>query len=59
MNVPQQTTTPPVCLPTTLAAMVLAMSEAHTGAAEEADAIGNAIIVAVAKGEIPHVSITY
>lgn len=40
------------------AAIVLAMSEAHSGNAEEADAIGRAVVAAIARGEVPHVNIT-
>jgi hypothetical protein len=42
-----------------LDAIMEAMSEAHPGSAAEANAIGRAIIVAIAKGSIPHVSIKY
>lgn len=42
-----------------LAAIMLAMSEVHTGNAEEADAIGKAIVTAIAKGAVPHTTINY
>lgn len=53
------TVIPATALPTILAAIVLAMSDAHTGNAEEANAIGKAIVTAIAKGEVPHVSVNY
>lgn len=40
-----------------LAAMVLAMSDVHSGTVKEAEAIAKAIIEAIARGEIPNVSI--
>jgi hypothetical protein len=40
-------------------ALVLAMSRCHGGTADEAIAIGRAIITAIAKGEVPHVAISY
>lgn len=42
-----------------LDAMMQAMGDAHSGAAAEAEKIGKAIITAIAKGEIRHVSIAY
>ncbi len=50
---------PATALPTILAAIMLAMSEVHTGNAEEADAIGKAIVTAIAKGAVPHTTINY
>lgn len=42
-----------------LAAIILAMSDVHTGNAEEADAIGKVIVTAIAKGAVPHTTINY
>jgi hypothetical protein len=42
-----------------VAAIVLAMSEAHKGTAEEAEEYARAIVTALAKGLIPHCKIEY
>jgi hypothetical protein len=42
-----------------LTGLIRAMSEVHSGTAEEADKCGRAIITAAAKGEIPHLTINY
>lgn len=40
-------------------AIILAISEKHSGTAEESKVIAQAVITAIAKGEIPHVRIQY
>lgn len=42
-----------------LAAIVLAMSDAHSGTAAEAEAIGKTIVAAIANGKVPHVKVMY
>lgn len=42
-----------------LTAIMMAMSDDHSGTAEEAEKIGTAIVVAIAKGSVPHCKIEY
>lgn len=42
-----------------LAAIVLAMSEVHSGTALEAEAVAKAVVAAIAGGKVPHATLAY
>jgi hypothetical protein len=42
-----------------LAAIILAMSEAHSGTALEAEAVAKTIVAAIAGGKVPHTTLAY